>query len=230
MNQRVPEWMKRALNTTKLVGLQLKRRNSYDNLPEGEVMASEATLTARAKSQIQQEDRRLVPDYGWAQVMRFGSDCNAAVDGLSAGFEGDCGENYTKIGRPELATCDPSQSKDIGYGCWFFFSEGRSLDPMGFGGQFKVVEGSGVAVNVGKSLRVDTRAEASAALGLDCADPPLCEKPKTMQDKLYCEKAVALGYDSIQMALPHMSCLTEKCQRTRTSSIRPNWSSVRASA
>ena len=153
LNQRVPEWMKRALNTTKLVGLQLKRRNSYDNLPEGEVMASEATLTARAKSHIQQEDRRLVPDYGWAQVMRFGSDCNAAVEGLSAGFEGDCGENYTKIGRPELATCDPSQSKDIGYGCWFFFSEGRSLDPMGFGGQFKVVEGSGVAVNVCESLQ-----------------------------------------------------------------------------
>ena len=97
MNQRVPEWMKRALNTTKLVGLQLKRRNSYDNLPDGEVMASEATLTARAKSQIQLEDRRLVPDYGWAQVMRFGSDCNAAVEGLSPGFDGDCGENYTKI-------------------------------------------------------------------------------------------------------------------------------------
>ena len=155
--------------------------------------------------------RRLVPDYGWAEVMRFGPQCDASVEGWSAGFPTDCGDDYASMGRPELASCNATRRPpaNVSYGCWFFFSEKGSA----FGGDFKVRAGSGVTVNVGRSLRVDTRAEASAALGLPCADPPLCEKPGTVQDKLYCERAVQRGYDSIQMARPHMACVKEGCLR-----------------
>ena len=159
---------------------------------------------------------RLVADHGFVEVMRFGTPCMAAAEGLSAGFEGDCGEGYTKMGRPELSSCDSKKSPpaQVGYGCWFFFSE-PVLQRSTYGSLFKVTEGSGVAVNVGKSLRVDTRVQASRALGLPCADPPLCERPGTVQDKLYCERAVHLGYDSIQFARPHIACLTPECMRTQ---------------
>jgi len=129
---------------------------------------------------------KLYPDHSWAQVMRFGSGCNAGIEGLSAGWPTDCGSNYTKMGRPELSNCTrlgQGSPARVGYGCWFFFS-----DPFVYRSNqtAKLVLGhaSGVAVNVGKSLRVDTRADASAALALPCDNPPLCDKENTVQDKV----------------------------------------------
>ena len=48
---------------------------------------------------------RLVADHGWAEVMRFATNCSAAAEGFSPGFKGDCGEKYVELGRPELASC-----------------------------------------------------------------------------------------------------------------------------
>ena len=127
---------------------------------------------------------KLYPDHSWAQVMRFGSGCNAAIEGLSSGFVYDCGSNYTKMGRPELAPCGGGANRTkVGYGCWFFFSDpfvyrSNASDSLVLGSS------SGVAVNVGKSLRVDTRADASAALALPCDNPPLCDLINTVQDKV----------------------------------------------
>lgn len=158
------------------------------------------------------ERKALVPDHGWAEVMRFATNCSAVAEGLSTGFNTDCGKEYVELGRPELASCNASHPPaKVGYGCWFFFSTPGSLAP----------EGSGVGVNVGRSLRVDTRAEASKMLGLPCADPPLCEKPGHVQDKLYCERAVERGYDSIQFARPHRTCLHPHCPRALAYGIPP---------
>ena len=63
-------------------------------------------------------EHRLVADHEWVEVMRFGTGCNAATEGLSAGFAADCGDNYTRMGRPELASCDPS-SPPANVGCMF---------------------------------------------------------------------------------------------------------------
>jgi hypothetical protein len=163
--------------------------------------ASDSSLSSPNATGLQYGDRRLVADHDWVEVMRFATACSAAREGLSPGFKADCGPEYVKMGRPELSSCD-KWGADVGYGCWFFFSSPISA----FGVAINVSTGSGVAINVGRSLRVNTRAEASKALGLPCADPPLCEKPGTVQDKLYCERARERGYDSIQFARPHVLC------------------------
>ena len=162
----------------------------------------------------------LVADYQWVDVMRFGNGCNAATEGYSWGFTTDCGDEYVQMGRPELASCNISDPPaKIGYGCWFFFADPR-LQNYSYGSDFKVKNPSGVQVNVGKSLRVDSRVDASRELNLSCADPPMCHEPNTVQDKLYCERAVAMGYDSIQFARPHLPCLVEQCL-----SGPPGWTS-----
>ena len=55
------------------------------------------------------------------------------------------------------------------------------------------------------------RYSASHALGVPCADPPLCVSRAHAQDKLWCEQAVKMGYDSIQIARPHLPCLEDRC-------------------
>ena len=164
-------------------------------------------------------DRKLVPDHAWAEVMRFSSNCGSSTEGLSTGFEADCGPGYVQLGRPELASCDAAKPPSrVGYGCWFFFSDGPLISQhyyeQRFGFKVNKSLGSGIGINVGRSLRVDTRGEASNALGLPCVDAPLCEKPNTVQDKLYCERAVELGYDSIQFARPHRTCMDPSCEST----------------
>ena len=128
---------------------------------------------------------QLYPDHSWAQVVRFGSGCNAAIEGLSRGFVSDCGSNYTKMGRPELAPCegDAKKSANVGYGCWFFFSD-PFIYKSNSSSDLVLGSTSGIAVNVGKSLRVDTRADASAALALPCDNPPFCDMANTVQDKV----------------------------------------------
>ena len=159
-------------------------------------------------------DRHLASDHAWVEAMRFATACSGFVEGLAAGFESDCGHEYDLMGRPELASCDKSNPpKEVGFGCWFFLSSPESANWSHMFGEAHVRRfgrampvGSGVAVNVGRSLRVDTRAEASKALGLPCADAPLCEMHGSAQDKLYCERAIERGYDSIQFARPHEVC------------------------
>jgi hypothetical protein len=169
------------------------------------------------RDQLVYGNQVLVPDHTFAEVMRFSYVCGSAIEGLSAGFKSDCGPGYTALGRPELASCseyDPPAL--VSYGCWFFFSSGPLISQkyyeQSLGYKVNKTLGSGIGVNVGKSLRVDTRGEASNALGLPCEDHPLCEKPNAVQDKLYCERAVKLGYDSIQFARPHRTCYAASCE------------------
>ena len=179
------------------------------------VEAGNSSSIRRNNSRLDFGNRRLVPDHGWAEVMRFATACGPAAEGYSVAFPNDCGPDYVKMGRPELASCDPKHPPaKVGYGCWFFFAEGPLVDNSFYwnaGVKLNSTAGSGVSVNVGRSLRFDTRGAASAALDLPCGDPPLCEKPGTVQDKLYCERAVERGYDSIQFAHPHSTCLEDSC-------------------
>jgi hypothetical protein len=162
---------------------------------------------------------KLVPDKEFVQVMRFGPKCGSAPEGMSEGFAGDCGDEYLQLGpdrfgRPEptaeLAKCDPGNQIKLGYGCWFYFSQ-ADLAPRPYGKDFESRRSSGIAVNVGKSLRVDSRASASHALGIPCPDPPLCRSMNHPQDKFWCTKAREKGYNSIQIARPHLPCLEDKC-------------------
>jgi hypothetical protein len=156
-------------------------------------------------------EHKLVADNQWLQVMRFGVKCGSSIEGYSEGFPTDCGSEYDKLDRSDLASCDVDDPPaKIGYGCWFFFSQ-PNLQDFVFGKDFKVKRSSGVAVNVGKSLRVDSRASAAAVLDLPCSNPPLCDQEHKAQDKLYCERAVERGYDSIQFARPHLPCLERSC-------------------
>ena len=154
----------------------------------------------------------LAADHSWVEVMRFGSKCRQGqyVEGYSLGYPTDCGHGYEKLNRSDLVSCSHSYNPDgngpppaeVGYGCWFYVSEPQ-LQEYRFGSVFPVTRSSGVSVNVGKSLRASWRADISAALGLPCSNPPVCDAVNTVQDKLWCERAVKLGYDSILVARPH---------------------------
>lgn len=174
----------------------------------------------------------LIEDGGWVQVMRFGTKCRAAIEGYHEGFVADCGSEYEQINRSDLASC--THPAKVGYGCWFYFAQPDlqtkkriEKDPKKwptpypspsnftfapfFGKDFETRRSSGIAVNVGKSLRVDSRFSASQALGVPCSDPPLCSTSGKAQDKLWCERASQKGYDSIQIARPHLPCLDDAC-------------------
>ena len=133
-------------------------------------------------------------------------------EGLSAGFHGDCGEEYkyldlhvftnqtgdldtwSKLGA-DMATdcnahCAPTGKKctknvKLNYGCWFTMP--------------KTPNGHGAAVNVGRSLRAKGRGAAAKALGLPCGNYPYCNEQYHPADRLWCTAAEKLGYDSIQI-------------------------------
>ena len=104
------------------------------------------------------------------------------AEGLSQGMPLDCGEAYETI-DPSYVPCGPDSwwmstkfpgpRKDVPYGVWFF-----------------PAPGSGVAVNVGRSLRLLNRRETYAAVNLTGG----------VGDRLFCTYAMDRGYDSIQWA------------------------------
>ena len=185
--------------------------------------AFEKDMYGQPTGALQYGGVNLVADHEWLEVMRFGSKCRDGefMEGYSIGFPGDCGSEYHKINRSDLAPCSGHYRKGggragktaakVGYGCWFYFAQPQ-LQSYAFGMVFPVNRSSGISVNVGRSLRASSRADVSAHLGLPCANPPMCDAPYTVQDKLWCERAVELGYDSIQVARPHKQC--EKCVGT----------------
>ena len=127
-------------------------------------------------------------DNTWVEVLRGASTCvGQSAEGLSPGQSWDHGEKYASF-EPAAAAADGIWP----YGCWFF------LGP-----------GSGVAVNVGKSLRVSTRKELHDKLAIPCGEgangDPLdarhehCADAGPPGDKLYCHRALKQGYDSIQI-------------------------------
>jgi hypothetical protein len=151
----------------------------------------------------------LVADDGMAEVYRENSACMGLMEGYGGGLADDCGEPYELAGgfTDEEASC----SRKVGYGCWFH-----------------VAKGTQIFVNVGKSLRVKNRCGAHKALGISEGATPgdlTCESPGVRPgERLYCERARDLGYDSIQIAQTHQSsvptlvicsgkCMTEPVKR-----------------
>ena len=129
---------------------------------------------------------QLVQDGGMAEVFRESSRCFETIEGFGGGTWGDCGKPYELAGgfTKDEANC----KREVGYGCWFWHAKG-----------------TGVFVNVGRSLRVANRCDAHKALGISrlngSAVDAWCDNPPG--DRLYCERARKRGYDSIQIAQSH---------------------------
>ena len=121
------------------------------------------------------------PDHAWIGVLRTAPACSRhhnhfACDGFcrqpgAPGMEGD---------EEKMAI------RDRLYGCWFYTVWNASY-------------ASAAYVNVGKSLRVYSRCTVSRVLGMDVknrsAHDALCQH----EDRLWCERARARGFDSIQI-------------------------------
>ena len=198
-----------------------KPTHDFQTALDDSVFEQDAVGEELPPGKLEYGEHKLVADHEWLQVMRFGPKCRATIEGHSIGFPTDCGNDYVQMNRSDLASCSSSSPPaKVGYGCWFYFAQ-PNLQKFSFGKDFLIKRSSGISVNVGKSLRVDSRASAAAALGLPCANPPLCNQEKTAQDKLYCERAVQRGYDSIQFARPHLPCLEASC----LSGKGPGWTS-----
>ena len=129
-----------------------------------------------------------------------GEDCHhfgTVAEGLSIGSWGDCGPSLAERlqATPGMDSATAREAANCSslwnYGVWFY--------PM---------KGSGVQVNVGRSLRANTREDVSRALGLPCEDDaPFCDHAPS--DKLWCHLALFHGYDSIQMARAHLTEVPE---------------------
>ena len=142
----------------------------------------------------------LVADHEWAAVTRVATDCILGANG--SGLTYDDGERFTEgrnrgwpgdAGRAAYAfhPSAASHKSRWGYGCWFY-----------------LMRGAPAAINVGRSLRAQTRREVHATLGIPCpASDPLCTTPPG--DKLYCELASKLGYATIQIAQAHFNARPE---------------------
>lgn len=128
----------------------------------------------------------LYPDNTWAEVVRISAQCVGGGDhreGLSVGWPGDHDASAYSF-MPEATV----PGRLWPYGCFFALA----------------AHGSGVFVNVGRSLRVRSHLEAYRALGIPCQQQAngrgdvrdFCKRPA---DKLFCHMALAAGYDSIQM-------------------------------
>lgn len=137
----------------------------------------------------------LAADHTWTEVTRVSTACIMGDDGRSLhypdgelftegrsrGWPGDAGRDAYAF-NPEAA----SPRSRWPYGCWFY-----------------LVRGTGIAVNVGRSLRAFTRRDVHARLGISCADGSYCTAPPG--DKLYCHLAVKAGFQSIQIARAHFN-------------------------
>ena len=127
----------------------------------------------------------LAADYTRMEVSRMAPPCLQTTtfdrkivhEGLSTGFPGDV--RYPRSSQ----AADPSRLWP--YGCWFFAN----------------ARGSGVFIDVGRSLRFDNRSHA--ALSVDALFPNVSAADGFASfpgDKLWCYVALMHGYDSIQIA------------------------------
>ena len=135
-------------------------------------------------------DGGMVRDHAWVGVLRmapalqlplFGPRPNHSLgcDGLCPGF-GDW-RGYEQLTRER----NESATASVNYGCWFFLAGNAS----GW---------SNAYVNVGRSLRMDSRCDTHGFLyGSRKSANALCTH--SPGDKYWCEIARARGYDSIQI-------------------------------
>lgn len=81
---------------------------------------------------------------------------------------------------------NPHPSDPVGYGCWFVVTEDTTHS---------------VRVNTRRVLSVENRSQAAAALNITCSSTTNCAG--YADDFLWCQQAMALGYDSIQTVFAH---------------------------
>lgn len=108
------------------------------------------------------------PSYSWVEVTRS-RECTHIYMNFQEGLS--TGLKYSKD--------DLRYNDTIPYGCWFF-----------------VMRGTGVYVNVGKTMIAYDRSDVNTAFGLFCNRPPYCDG---QGDRYWCQKALSNGYDSIQV-------------------------------
>jgi len=106
--------------------------------------------------------------YSWVEVTRS-RECTHIYMNFQEGLS--TGLKYSKD--------DLKYNDTIPYGCWFF-----------------VMRGTGVYVNVGKTMIAYDRSDVNKAFGLFCNRPPYCDG---QGDRYWCQKALSYGYDSIQV-------------------------------
>ncbi|KAG8457568.1 hypothetical protein KFE25_003722 [Diacronema lutheri] len=133
----------------------------------------------------------LVADGAWVEVTRVATTVNSPwQEGHSRGWS----LYHEMIEKLEARRARrPSRHEQyrlplpLAYGCWFF-----------------VAKGTGVWVNVGRSLRVDSRDQLAPRLGtrppVDDAHTPRIGSFLLGEDTHWCTRALQLGYDSIQVA------------------------------
>ena len=148
-----------------------------------------------------------VGDHQWAQVTRLRSQCIIPEEDSVAGYSGgpDLRHNYTE----GLSTGFPL---DHGLPAYSFFPEAASPTSVWPYGCFYFMHvDSGIYVNVGRSLRVETRRHAHRFLGIPCNVSASSTCDVAPGDKLYCTMARRKGYDSIQIR--HAHAFREKAKR-----------------
>eukprot|EP00316_Scyphosphaera_apsteinii_P017309 CAMPEP_0119340814 /NCGR_PEP_ID=MMETSP1333-20130426/101060_1 /TAXON_ID=418940 /ORGANISM="Scyphosphaera apsteinii, Strain RCC1455" /LENGTH=187 /DNA_ID=CAMNT_0007352645 /DNA_START=531 /DNA_END=1091 /DNA_ORIENTATION=- len=107
-------------------------------------------------------------DHAWVEVTRWPTRCLLMASTFTNGR-----------GMPTL--CDGLLQDNETYGIWFF-----------------AAGGSGVWVNLGRSLRFEGRRQAKAYL-CKHGSPSACPGHATLTDRYWCKAALNLGYDSIQV-------------------------------
>jgi len=128
-------------------------------------------------------------DYEWVEVTRGSTSCHITYYVPPVGIlteekkkiEDSYQEGFSK-GFPADKNFSAREPKP--YGCWFY-----------------MLSGTGIYVNIGKSLVAHRRSSALQMLGLPCPDPPHCYSGSN--DFNICTKVIEKGYDSIQIFESH---------------------------
>ena len=135
----------------------------------------------------------LARDHTWLPVQRMSTRClvykarHWFPEGLGNGYGGDSGDKYLASSFPRAAEANSTWP----YGCWFIR-----------------VETSDVLVNVRRSLRASNYGEVIRKMWHPGTPHPsmadvaarIGPKSRGIVDKLWCLRALELGYDSIQIA------------------------------
>lgn len=123
-------------------------------------------------------------DFEWVHVQHVAPKC------LNAKAEEGFGRGWVDVESSFILSTDPRSRRDsVGYGCWFVV-----IDPA-FSSK------TGVRVNTRRVLVVESRTQVAAALNTTCLEVSKCEA--FADDFLWCQKAISMGYDSIQMVSAH---------------------------
>ena len=130
-----------------------------------------------------------VADHAYVGVIRMSPGLQVGTsshcDGLCEGHGDTRGYSHLRILLKNGSTMFGTSGTPVNYGCWFFTASNAS----GF---------SGAYVNVGKSLRVNTRCDAHEILyGSRSSGNALCTY--SPGDRYWCTMARDKGFDSIQI-------------------------------